>query len=99
MADVSEVASNEGLAELSISELDFVVERPSRSIFQHHVSGVFFFLVVVVQEFDDVGMIQFVVNVDFFLGIFIVDLPRMMSTILMATTSPFSVLRANLTSP
>lgn len=99
LADVSEVSFDELLAELSVAELDLLVEAASRGVFEHHVGGVLLLLVVVVEQLDDVGVVELVVDVDLLLGVLVVDLRAGAGTILIATTSPFSVLRASFTSP
>lgn len=99
VADVSEVTLYELLAELSVAKLDLLVETASRGVFKHHIGCVLFLLVVVIEQFDDVGVVEFVVHVDLLLGVLVVDLNAGGSTILIATTSPFSVLRASFTSP
>lgn len=86
-------------AKLAVAKLDLFVEAPTRCILEYHVGGVFFLLVVVVDELDDVWMVQFVVDVNLLLCILVVDLYPQACTIFIATTSPFSVLRASFTSP
>lgn len=88
-ADVSEVPANESFAELTVAEFDFFVERSPRSILENHVSYVSLFFVVVILELDDVGMVEFVMHVDLFLGVFVVYLHKSVDTIFMATTSLF----------
>jgi hypothetical protein len=44
-------------------------------------------------------MVEFMVNIDFFLGIFVINLIEVVGTNLIATTSPVVVFFANLTYP
>ena len=87
--DISEVPPNKSFAKLTVAKFDFFVERSPRSILEDHVSYVSLFFVVVILEFDDVGMVEFVMNVDLLLGVFVVYLRKSVDTIFMATTSLF----------
>jgi hypothetical protein len=98
-ADVAEVPFDQLLAELAIAELYFLVQRPPRGKLKHHEGHILFLLVVVIQQFYDVWVVELVVDVDFFLGVFVIDLNGTCLTVLIATTSPFYILRANLTYP
>lgn len=99
LANVPEILSDQGFAELPVTELDLVVQRSTRSVLEDHVSGVFVLFVVVVEQLYNVGVVQFMMHVNLLLGIFAVNLSSLSRTILIATISPFSVLRASFTSP
>ena len=97
LADISEVALHKLLVELSVPVFDLLVEAASRGELQYHIGGVLVFLVVVIDEFDDVGVVELVMHVDLLFGVLVVDLSIIICTILIATTSLFYVLRASLT--
>jgi hypothetical protein len=99
VADVAEVALDKLLTKLSVAELDLLVEAAGGGVLEDHIGGVLLLLVVVVEQLDDVGVVQFMVHVDLLLRILVVDLTASQCTILIATTSPFSVFRASFTSP
>lgn len=84
-ADISEIPPNETFAELPIAKFDFLVKGSAGSILQNHIGDIFILLIVVVEKFDDVGMVKFMVDVDLFFGIFVVDLDKRGDTIFMAT--------------
>lgn len=73
-ANIFEIATDELFAELSIAKLDFFVEGASWGILKDHIGGIFIFFIVVVEKFDDVGVVEFMVHVNFFLGVFVEDL-------------------------
>lgn len=76
LANIPEITSDKGFAELSIAEFDFLVQWTPWCELEDHVGRVFIFFVVVVEEFNDVGMVEFMMDVDFLLGVFIVDLSK-----------------------
>ena len=55
--NVFEVPFDKAFAELAVAEFDLLVERTSGGVLQDHVGGVFLLLVVVVYQFDDVGVV------------------------------------------
>ena len=73
-ADLPEVSFDFVLWQMTVAKFDFVVETAILSEFQNHVGCVFLFFVVVVEELDDVGMIQLMMDVDFFFGVSTMDL-------------------------
>lgn len=98
-ADVPEVSPDQLLIELSVAILYLLIQAASRGKLEHHVRGILLLLVVVVDQLDNVGVVELVVHVYFLFGVFVVDLSIIISTIFIATTSLFSVFRANFTYP
>lgn len=84
-ADISEIPPDEIFTELPIAEFYFLVKGSTGSVLQNHVGDIFILLIVVVEKFDDVGVVKFMVNIDLFFGVFVVDLDEKGSTIFMAT--------------
>ncbi len=74
LANIFEIWLHQSFRQLSIVEFDFVVQCPIWGVLKDHVGDIFLFLVVVIEQLDDVGMVKFVVHIDFFLGIFIFNL-------------------------
>lgn len=56
-ADISEILADELFTEMSVAEFDFLVETSTWGVLEDHVGGIFLFLVVVVEQFDDTGMV------------------------------------------
>ena len=84
-ADISEIPPDEIFTKLPIAKFYFLVKGSTRSVLQNHVGDIFILLVVVVEKFDDVGVVKFMVDIDLFFGVFVVDLDEKGSTIFMAT--------------
>lgn len=76
LTDASEIPLDELLIELSIAKLDLLVETATGGIFQYHVGDILLFLIVVIDEFDDVGMDELMMHIDLFLRVLVVDLIR-----------------------
>ena len=74
LANVFEILANQLLRELCNSEFYFFIECAIFGILEDHVGDVFVFFIIVVEELDDVGMVKFVVDIDFLFSIFAVNL-------------------------
>lgn len=86
-ANIPKVLFDFFLWEMTIPKSDFVIEASGFGILEDHIGGIFFLFVVVVNEFDDTGMIQFMVNIDFLFCIPAMNLSYHFITILIATIS------------
>jgi len=83
-----------------VAAFDAFEQSASIGVFQYHVRDVLFFLVVVVQQLNDAGVIQAAVQYDLVLCIFVVNLRLgKKATNLIATSSFVSIFRASLTCP
>ena len=74
LANASEVALDQLFIELSVAKLDLLVETASGGVLQDHIGDVLFFLVVVIDELDDVGVDELVMHIDLLLRVLVVDL-------------------------
>jgi hypothetical protein len=74
LTNVFEILANELLGELAKTELDFLVESAVVCILEDHVSDVFLLFVIIIEQLDDVGMVQFMVDVDFLFCVFAMNL-------------------------
>lgn len=99
LANISKVSFYFRLGQLTITKLNLIVETSTFSELQDHVGHVFILFIVVIDEFDDVGVVEFVMDIDFLFGIPSMDLHDDGVTILMATISPVSLFLASFTSP
>lgn len=99
MAYIAKVTFNFVLGQLAVAELDLVMQGAALRVLEYHVGSILLFLVVVVEQSYYFRMVELVVHVDLVLGVATIYLHQFGSTILIATISPVSVLRANLTYP
>ena len=71
LTDVSEIVPDEFFGKLSQSKLDFITESAMLCVLQNHVGDVFILIVVVVEQSDNIGVVELVMDVDFLFGVFI----------------------------
>ena len=93
-ANVSKVAPGYCLIELSVSELNFLVESATKRVLKHHVRCVFIFLIVIIDQFDDVWMVKLVMHLDLILSVLVINqLNRHHFSVFSVTCQPHLTIR------
>ena len=71
--NVSKVSPNYCFTELSVSELNPLMKSATKRVLKHHVCCVLIFLVVIIDQFDDVRMVKLVMHLDLILSVLVIN--------------------------